>query len=382
MDPTIKIMPCLDMQNGRVVKGVRFVDISDAGDPVACAMAYCGAGADELAMLDITATVENRATMLDVVKRVAAVTTIPFTVGGGISNVNSAAAVLAAGADRVSTSSAVFRRPELIREMVQEFGADKVTVAIDVAQNRSMPSGYEVWVDGGRTATGRDAIEWAKEIDGFGVKTILPTSKSTDGMKTGYDLPLIRQIRTATRAEVVASGGAGKLEHFLDAAQAGATILLAASVFHFNVIGIKALKDYLKAHGVGTYMRTTILSALMLGAAVFTAGCSTTAPLTQPTKPGQRAPQPSLVKPPPASVIGVPVKTLLDAAARDSLRIAFFTHEGEPSDAMPTAGGSVSIFNATQSGQDNYTFDADGRVLKQMRSVGANYTEGVWVQVP
>ena len=247
MNTPIKIMPCLDMRDGRVVKGVHFVDIRDAGDPVECARAYCKAGADELAMLDITATVENRATMLDVVRRVSEATTIPFTVGGGIADVASAAAVLAAGANKVSTSSAVFRKPELIAEMVKAFGADKVTVAIDVARSADMPSGYEVWIDGGRTATGVDAIEWAKRVDGFGVETILPTSKSTDGAKTGYDLPLIRQMRAATSAAIVASGGAGTLEHFLEAVQAGATILLAASVFHFKIIGIQELKAFLKA---------------------------------------------------------------------------------------------------------------------------------------
>ena len=250
MSTPIKIMPCLDMRDGRVVKGVHFVDIRDAGDPVECARAYCKAGADELAMLDITATVENRATMLDVVRRVAEATTIPFTVGGGIVDVASAAAVLSAGANKISTSSAVFRKPELIAEMVKAFGPEKVVVAIDVARSADMPSGYEVWIDGGRTATGVDAIEWAKRVDGFGVKTILPTSKSTDGAKTGYDIPLIRQIRAATSAEIVASGGAGTLEHFLEAAQAGATILLAASVFHFKIIGIQELKAFLKARGV------------------------------------------------------------------------------------------------------------------------------------
>ena len=251
MSTPIKIMPCLDMRDGRVVKGVHFVDIRDAGDPVECARAYCKAGADELAMLDITATVENRATMLDVVRRVSEATTIPFTVGGGIADVASAAAVLAAGANKVSTSSAVFRKPELIAEMVKAFGADKVTVAIDVARSADMPSGYEVWIDGGRTATGVDAIEWAKRVDGFGVETILPTSKSTDGAKTGYDLPLIRQMRAATSVAIVASGGAGTLEHFLEAVQAGATILLAASVFHFKIIGIQELKAFLKARGAG-----------------------------------------------------------------------------------------------------------------------------------
>ncbi len=243
-------MPCLDMRDGRVVKGVHFVDIRDAGDPVECAKAYCEKGADELAMLDITATVEGRATMLGVVKRVAEVTTVPFTVGGGISDVKSAEAVLEAGANAISTSSAAFRKPEIVKEMVREFGAGKVTVAIDVDRNGAMPSGYEVYIDGGRTATGADAVEWAKRVDGYGVPVILPTSKAGDGAKTGYDLPVIEAIRKAVSAEVVASGGAGKPEHFFDAVQAGATILLAASVFHFGMIEIMPLKQYLKSRGV------------------------------------------------------------------------------------------------------------------------------------
>jgi cyclase len=238
------------MQNGRVVKGVHFVDIRDAGDPVECAQAYCKAGADEVALLDITATVECRGTMLDVVKRVAEVTTMPFTVGGGISDLASAAAVLSAGADKISTSSAAFRKPEVIAEMVKEFGPEKVTVAIDVDQNQAMPSGYEVYIDGGRTATGTDAVEWAKKVDSFGVPVILPTSKAGDGAKTGYDLPVIRAMQKATAAQIVASGGAGKLEHFYEAVEAGATILLAASVFHFHMIDIPELKDYLRGRGV------------------------------------------------------------------------------------------------------------------------------------
>jgi len=238
------------MQNGRVVKGVHFVDIRDAGDPVECARAYCDNGADELALLDITATVEGRATMLDVVKRVAEVTTVPFTVGGGISDVKSAELVLNAGANKVSTSSAAFRKPELVAEMVKTLGVEKVTVAIDVDQNEAMPSGYEVYIDGGRTATGSDAIEWAKRVDGYGVPVILPTSKAGDGAQTGYDLPVIRAINEVVSADVVASGGAGKLEHFYEAVQAGATVLLAASMFHFGIIGIGELKDYLRGRGV------------------------------------------------------------------------------------------------------------------------------------
>jgi cyclase len=246
----ISIMPCLDMQNGRVVKGVHFVDIRDAGDPVECAKAYCRAGADELALLDITATVENRPTMLEVVKNVAEAATIPFTVGGGICDVASAAAVLEAGADKISTSSAAFRKPEIIREMLAELGAERVTVAIDVDVNESLPSGYEVYIDGGRTATGADAVEWAKRVDGFGVPVILPTSKAGDGAQTGFDLPVIRAMADACSATIVASGGAGKLEHFYEAAKAGATVLLAASVFHFGLIGIGELKDYLRARGL------------------------------------------------------------------------------------------------------------------------------------
>ncbi len=250
MDKEVSIMPCLDMQNGRVVKGVHFVDIRDAGDPVECAKAYCQAGADELALLDITATVENRPTMLEVVKRVAQAATVAFTVGGGICDVASAASVLEAGADKISTSSAAFRKPEVIGEMVAEFGPEKVTVAIDVDQNQSLPSGYEVYIDGGRTATGADAVEWAKKVDGFGVGVILPTSKAGDGAKTGYDLPVIKAMADVCSASIVASGGAGKLEHFYDAAQAGATTLLAASVFHFHIIGIPELKDYLRSRGI------------------------------------------------------------------------------------------------------------------------------------
>lgn len=250
MSNYISIMPCLDMRNGRVVKGVHFVDISDAGDPVQCAKAYCAAGADELAMLDITATVENRGTLLEVVRKVADVCSIPFTVGGGISDVSSARAVLKAGADKISVSSAAFRKPELIPALLKEFASDAVTIAIDLDVNTAMPSGYEVYIDGGRTATGYDAVEWAKKVDDYGVKVILPTSKAGDGARTGYDLPVISAMAKNCKAKIVASGGAGKMEHFLEAARAGAQILLAASVFHFHTIDIAELKQYLCKNGI------------------------------------------------------------------------------------------------------------------------------------
>jgi len=250
MKQKIKIMPCLDMQNGRVVKGVHFVDIRDAGDPVECAKAYCAAGADELAMLDITATVEGRKTMLEVVRRVAEAATIPFTVGGGIRDVPSALEVINAGADKVSINSAAVRRPETLREMVEEVGSEKVTLAVDVDRNAALPSGYEVYIDGGRTATGKDAVEWVKEATGYGVGCVLPTSKATDGVRTGYDLDIIRKIVKVVSVPVVASGGAGTMEHFYEAVEAGATILLAASVFHFGLIKIPELKEYLRTRGV------------------------------------------------------------------------------------------------------------------------------------
>jgi len=230
----VVIMPCLDIKDGRVVKGVHFVDLQDAGNPVLASQAYIRDGADELAFLDITATVEKRKTTLTAVRKVADVVNVPFTVGGGIGTVEDASAVLEAGADRVSISSAAFRNPG----------------PIDVDKSNDVPSGYEVYIDGGRTPTGKDAIEWAKEAEQRGAGIILPTSKACDGAKQGYDIPLIRQLKDVLSVPVVASGGAGTMEHFLEAAQAGADILLAASVFHFGEIKIGHLKDYLRENGI------------------------------------------------------------------------------------------------------------------------------------
>lgn len=249
----VLIMPCLDMKDGRVVKGVHFINLKDAGDPVECARIYCENGADELAFLDITATIEKRKTTLEAVRRVAQVITIPFTVGGGIGSITDAEEVLEAGANRISISSAAFRIPGLIDQSAAKFGPSKLVVAIDVDRNPALPSGYEVYIDGGNTPTGKDAIEWAKEAETRGAGYILPTSKARDGAKTGYDIPLIRGIKEAVKVPVIASGGAGTMEHFLEAAQEGkADILLAASVFHFGEINIIELKKYLHDKGVNT----------------------------------------------------------------------------------------------------------------------------------
>ncbi|HHW10242.1 MAG TPA: imidazole glycerol phosphate synthase subunit HisF [Firmicutes bacterium] len=246
----VKIMPCLDIKDGRVVKGVHFVNLKDAGDPVAAARAYTEDGADELAFLDITATVEKRKTTLETVKKVAGATKLPLTVGGGIASVEDAQAVLAAGADRISVASAAYRSPELIDRLAAAFGPEKVVIAIDVDRSANTPSGYEVYIDGGRTPTGTDAVAWAVEAVKRGAGIVLPTSKACDGAKNGYDLPLIKMLKDKVCVPVVASGGAGAPEHFLAAARAGADILLAASVFHLGEIRISALKKYLQENGV------------------------------------------------------------------------------------------------------------------------------------
>lgn len=249
----VLIMPCLDMKDGRVVKGINFVGLRDAGDPVECARIYGENGADELAFLDIAATVEKRKTTLEAVQRVARVIAVPFTVGGGIGSVADVEAVLAAGADRVSISSAAFRKPALIDECAARFGSARLVAAIDVDQNPALPCGYEVYIDGGNTPTGKDAVEWAREVEGRGAGYLLPTSKARDGAKTGYDLPLLKGLKAVVKVPVIASGGAGTMQHFLEAATEGqADILLAASVFHFGEISIPELKKFLRDNGVQT----------------------------------------------------------------------------------------------------------------------------------
>ncbi len=250
MDP-VRIIPCLDMKDGRVVKGVHFVDLRDAADPVEAARAYSEGGADEIAFLDITATVEHRETMFDVLKKVAEVISVPLTVGGGIKSCHDVAQALESGAECVSISSAAFRDPDMVRQAVKEFGSDKIIIAIDADENQACASGREVYIDGGRTPTGKDAVEFAREMAELGVGQLLPTSKKTDGTKNGYDLRLTRTIADATRLPVIASGGAGTLEHFYQGATEGhAQALLGASVFHFGLLSIKRVKEYLSQRGV------------------------------------------------------------------------------------------------------------------------------------
>jgi imidazole glycerol-phosphate synthase subunit HisF len=247
----IKIMPCLDMKEGRVVKGIHFVDIRDAGDPVENASFYQAEGADELAMLDIAATVENRKTRLEWVKSVSSVIDIPLTVGGGIGSLADVEMVLDAGADKVSMNSAAVRTPELVKSAAERFGSVRITVAIDARRNKAMPSGFELVVSGGTKPVGRDAVEWARQCQDLGAGVVLPTSMDGDGTLAGYDLEFTRAIADAVTVPVVASGGAGTLEHFYDAViQGKASVLLAASVFHFRTFTVRQVKEYLRGRGL------------------------------------------------------------------------------------------------------------------------------------
>lgn len=240
-----RIIPCLDVKNGRVVKGVSFVDLRDAGDPVECAAAYDKQGADELVLLDITATHEGRSTMIDIVERVAKTVFIPFTVGGGIRTVDDFKELLRAGADKISVNSAAVRNPQLINEAAYKFGSQCVVCAID-AKKKADESGWEVYLNGGRIPTGIDAVEWAAEAESRGAGEILLTSMDQDGQKNGYDIELTRAVSERVGIPVIASGGAGAKEHFYDAFTEGrADAVLAASLFHFNELPIPELKKYL-----------------------------------------------------------------------------------------------------------------------------------------
>jgi len=244
-----RIIPCLDVAEGRVVKGVNFVDLQDAGDPVALAAYYDKEGADELVFLDITASHEKRYIMLEVVKKVAEKVFIPFTVGGGINDVETMRQILASGADKVSINTAAVQNPNLIKLGAEKFGSQCIVVAIDA--KKSSDNNWEVFLHGGRTPTGKDAIEWAKLAENMGAGEILLTSMDRDGTKIGYDLELTRRIADAVNIPVIASGGAGTLEHILDAFTIGqADAALLASLLHFREMTVKQIKDYLGNKGI------------------------------------------------------------------------------------------------------------------------------------
>ena len=247
---TKRIIPCLDVNNGRVVKGTNFVNLRDAGDPIEVAKIYDAAGADELVFLDITASSDAREIKADMVRRVAENVFIPFTVGGGIRTVDDFRALLREGADKISINSSAINTPELIREAADKFGSQCVVVAID-AKRRADGSGWNIYKNGGRIDVGIDAMEWAKKVESLGAGEILLTSMDCDGTKAGYDLELTRAIADSVSIPVIASGGAGKLEHFREAlTEGGADAALAASLFHYKELEIKEVKEYLRENGV------------------------------------------------------------------------------------------------------------------------------------
>jgi cyclase len=241
----LRVIPCLDVKDGRVVKGVNFVSLRDAGDPVEQAAVYDAAGADELTFLDITASSDNRDTILDVVSRTAERVFLPLTVGGGIRSVADMRRLLLAGADKCSINSAAILRPELVAEAAEKFGSQCVVVAVDAREDQ--PGRWTVYSHGGRTNTGLDVIEWVRRMEALGAGEILLTSMDRDGTGKGFDLALLRQVCGAVRLPVVASGGVGELAHFVEGAQAGATGLLAASVFHFGTFTVAQVKEALSA---------------------------------------------------------------------------------------------------------------------------------------
>ncbi|MFI6388357.1 imidazole glycerol phosphate synthase subunit HisF [Nonomuraea sp. NPDC050540] len=249
MTVAVRVIPCLDVDAGRVVKGVNFENLRDAGDPVELARRYDAEGADELTFLDITASSGERETMLDVVRRTAEQVFIPLTVGGGIRAVEDVNRLLRAGADKVSLNTAAIARPELLTECSRRFGAQCVVLSVDARRAPGTASGFEVTTHGGRKGTGIDAVEWAARGEELGVGEILLNSMDGDGTLDGYDLEMIRAVRAAVRVPVIASGGAGRLEHFPPAVAEGADAVLAASVFHFGTLKISEVKDTLRAAG-------------------------------------------------------------------------------------------------------------------------------------
>ena len=246
-----KIIPCLDVKNGRLVKGINFVDLKNVGDPAENGAAYSDAGADELVFLDITATVEKRKTLLNAIKRTLERISIPLTVGGGIGSLDDIVTLLDIGVSKVSINTAGIHNPDLLDEAVREFGGDKITVAIDTRTSADVSSGFEVMIDGGRTPTGKDAVEWAKRVEEFGVGTVLPTSMDADGTQSGYDIPMTRAIADAVSIPVIASGGAGTLEHLYEAIEEGhADAVLVASIAHYGTFTIRQMKEFLRDKGI------------------------------------------------------------------------------------------------------------------------------------
>jgi imidazole glycerol-phosphate synthase subunit HisF len=246
-----RIIPCLDVKHGRLVKGVHFVEIKDVGDPAENGEAYSKAGADELVFLDITATLEGRKTMVDAVRRTVERISIPLTVGGGISSVEGIQELMDVGVSKVSINTAAVHRPELVDEAVKAFGSEKITIAIDTRKNETMPSGFEVMVSGGTKPAGVDAVEWARKVVDMGAGAVLPTSMDADGTQAGYDLPMTRAIADAVNVPVIASGGAGTLDHLYEAIVDGhADAVLVASIAHFGIFTIAQMKEYLASRGI------------------------------------------------------------------------------------------------------------------------------------
>ena len=249
MTVAVRVIPCLDVDAGRVVKGVNFQDLRDAGDPVEMAAVYDREGADELVFLDITASSESRETTYDVVRRTAEQVFIPLTVGGGVRSVDDVDRLLRAGADKVSLNTAAIARPELLREAAERFGSQCIVLSVDARRASGTPSGFEVTTHGGRTGTGIDAVEWSARGQQLGVGEILLNSMDADGTRAGYDIEMTRAVRAVATVPVIASGGAGALEHFAPAVEAGADAVLAASVFHFGQLRIGEVKAVLRAAG-------------------------------------------------------------------------------------------------------------------------------------
>jgi cyclase len=246
-----RIIPCLDVKDGRLVKGVNFVDLKDVGDPAENGAAYSDAGADELVFLDITATIENRQTLIDAVRRTVGRIAIPLCVGGGIRTVDDVQKLFDVGVSKVSINTAAVRCPEFVQEAAERFGSDKITVAIDTRKSAKLPSGFEVMVRGGTQGTGIDAVAWARQVESLGAGAILPTSMDADGTQAGYDIPMTRAIADAVKLPVIASGGAGTLEHLAEAITAGhADAVLVASIAHFGKYTIRQMKQYLAEQGI------------------------------------------------------------------------------------------------------------------------------------